>query len=67
MRNEKIGEEAEVFIRRGLECGEDVTIEDVYFEATVMRDFFQGDHAGKKTFNRKLLKFCMGELTGKRK
>lgn len=54
MRNEKIGEEAEVFIRRCLECGEDVAVEDVYFEATIMRDFFRGDHAGKKTFNRKL-------------
>lgn len=43
------------------EC-ETLVIENVYFEATLMRDFFEKDRDG---FNRKLLEFCLGWLTGK--
>ena len=35
----------------------DIIIEDVYFEVTLMRDFFEGN---KEDFNRKLLDFVLG-------
>lgn len=36
----------------------DIIIEDVYFEATLMRDFFERNREG---FNKKLLNFVLGE------
>lgn len=39
-----------------------IVIEDVFFEAALMRDYFAHNDKKKEEFNRKLLKFCLNGL-----
>lgn len=52
--------ENENIIKRCLKIDNDsdMTIKDVYYEPTLMRDFFEND---RDFFNKALIKFCLGE------
>lgn len=54
--NEKIKE----CLRIGEDREGDIIIKDVFFEATIMRDFFEEDRKKDKDFNKQLLEYCLG-------